>query len=302
MSTTGRGQFDKTASSASNDVTTDTKTEVKTPTTKTKCLCGKRVTGAVWICCSTCNQWYHCECVCLGGLSKESVEEILKWDCFKCFRPTFLTEADLVASQEHNELRKIIREEMCAVLKDGDLCTNTGVKKVVKSYSDALKSDQKEAIEANTGSAVIKEVCKSLNVEEIERQKKKKNVVVTNVPEAPSNLSGEDKKDHDIRYLCSQIDMNPDEIATCFRAGAIRKDESANPLPRPLVVVTQSKEIAESWHNEGKGYNIENHWINPDLCRADREAQYFLRQERRKRTSQREKSNKESVTTTPDTN
>lgn len=42
-------------------------------------------------------------------------------------------------------------------------------------------------------------------------------------------------------------------------------------------------ETAEHWHNSGKGYKIGESWINPDLCKVDRDNQFFARQERRRR-------------------
>ena len=71
--------------------------EVKKSTTKSKCLCGKRVRSAVWICCCIGNQWFHCDCVILSGLNKESVEGILRWECYQCFRPSFLETDKTVA-------------------------------------------------------------------------------------------------------------------------------------------------------------------------------------------------------------
>ena len=83
------------------------------------------------------------------------------------------------------------------------------VKKVEDdSNADAAKVEHKEVIEASTAPAMIKEVCKSLNVEHIERERKKMNVVVSNVAEAPIGLSGEQKKEHDINYLADELGMD----------------------------------------------------------------------------------------------
>ena len=133
---------------------------------------------------------------------------------------------------------------------------------------------------------MIKEVCKSLNVEHIERENKKKNVMVSNVAEAPSGLSGEQRKEHDIKYLTDELGMDRKNITTCFRAGAMKKYSKGNFMPRPVIVVFKKEETTTYWHNDGKGFKSKSHWINPDLCKADREAQFFVREERRKRQSQ----------------
>ena len=46
------------------------------------------------------------------------------------------------------------------------------------------------------------------------------------------------------------------------------------------------EEAARYWHNDGKGFKIGSSWINPDLCRVDRENQFLAREERRKRREQ----------------
>ena len=61
-----------------------------------------------------------------------------------------------------------------------------------------MKSNQKEVLEAARGPALVKDVCKSMSMEQIERKKKLKNVVISNVPEAPYNLVGDQRLVHDI--------------------------------------------------------------------------------------------------------
>ena len=64
------------------------------------------------------------------------------------------------------------------------------MKNDVRSYSDVIKSGQKEVLEAATAPALVKDVCQSLNVENMERKKKKNDVLVTNVPEADATMTG----------------------------------------------------------------------------------------------------------------
>ena len=60
------------------------------------------------------------------------------------------------------------------------------------------------------------------------------------------------------------------------------KNEKGVIIPILLVVV------ANFWHNGGKGFKCGVHWINEDLCRADREANFFVWDQRRKQLEQRE--------------
>ena len=283
--------------------TTEVITSRKKSLTRTKqsCLCGKNPKSVVWICCCSCSQWFHCECVSLGGLTKESVESIIKWECFLCFKTPFMSESDDPKSVNRQELRKIVKEEICVVVREElneafkGVCTKSDVKSAMKSYVDIVKEGHKEVMEATSGPAAIKEVCKTLNVEQFEREKKKKNVIVSNVPESPANLSGEEKKAHDITYLCHELDMDKEEIVTCFRTGKMDKDSDGVIKPRPVVVIFKKEETATFWHNDKKGFKSRSHWVNPDLCRADREAQYFLRQERRKRQKQVEEKQRKDA-------
>ena len=114
-------------------------------------------------------------------------------------------------------------------------------------------------------------------------------MIVSNIPEAPANLTGEQRKDHDINYLCSDnIKMTRQDIVTCFRAGRVKKDDNGINIVRPVVVVFNSDDAAMYWHNDGKGFKSGPHWINEDLCKNDREAKFFVRQQRRNRQKMRE--------------
>ena len=75
--------------------------------------------------------------------------------------------------------------------------------------------------------------------------------------------------------------MERNEIVNCFRTGAAKTDDNGNSVPRLILAVMLDEEAARYWHNDGKGYRIGTSWINPDLCRVDRENQFLARQERR---------------------
>ena len=217
----------------------------------------------------------------MTGLSVEHIKLLKNWLCFKCINVEVVTDIDLPT---RGEVREIVREELAAASKS----IQTVIKTDVKSYADVMKSNQKEVLEAARAPSLVKDVCKSLNVEQLERVKKKKNVLVSNVPEPPSNLNGNQRKEHDINYLCDKLKMVHEDIVTCFRAGRVRKDDSGINIARPLVVVFTNEDAAIYWHNDGKGFKIGPHWINEDLCKSDREAKFFVRQQRRNRQQMQE--------------
>ena len=57
---------------------------------------------------------------------------------------------------------------------------------------------------------------------------------------------------------------------------------------RPLVIKMKNEQLANEWTKDGKGHKTANgHWINKDLCAADRKANFLSREERRKRTQKK---------------
>ena len=255
------------------------------------CSCGKDIQGAVWICCMHYSNWFHIDCVYLTGLCKEHVKLLRNWQCISCMTGNLSAPVDEKVPNS-SEIRQIVRQELAIVKEELVSVTKSVqscVKNDVRSYSDVIKSGQKEVLEAATAPALVKDVCQSLNVENMERKKKKNNVLVTNVPEADATVTGEQKREHDINYLCSdKLNLVREDISTCFRAGRVKKDEDGKLLPRPVVVVFHREETAVFWHNDGKGYKAGPHWINEDLCQSDRAAKFFVRQQRRNRLQQRQ--------------
>ena len=246
------------------------------------CCCGNVVQGAVWISCTKCSAWFHIDCVHLTGLTTEHIKLLKKWVCLKCATGTELPTRE--------EVRQIVRQELAVVKEDLVSVTKSvqsGVKNDVKTYANIIQSGQKEVLQAATAPALVKDVCQTMHVEQMERKKKRKNVVITNVPEATPTLSGDQKREHDISYMCSdKVKMVRGDISTCYRVGRVKKDENGALITRPVVVVFHNEDCAMYWHNDGKGYRIGEHWVNEDLCRSDREAKFFVRQQRRNRQQQ----------------
>ena len=74
-----------------------------------------------------------------------------------------------------------------------------------------------------------------------------------------------------------------------FRSGPRKSAEEVKLKPRPLIIRFKTSEKADYWCNNGRGYQTESkHWINADLCRADREAGFQARQERNRRKAEAE--------------
>ena len=142
---------------------------------------------------------------------------------------------------------------------------------------------------------LVKETVRQIDADQIERVKRECNVVINKVPEKTTH--GELSNDADLQFLYDTCGIQEHEVVSCFRAGkGVKLDADRKPLPRPLVVKFKTKKSAMWWSNDGKGWKVEDpdtgnvYWINQDLNRADREAQFFVRTERRKRLLERAKS------------
>ena len=125
-----------------------------------------------------------------------------------------------------------------------------------------------------------------MDADKVEREKRRLNVVVLNVPEPNKDLGKEQKKKEDSEFCENVLEMPSEEFELCWRAGKI--DESKPGYCRPLIIKMTSAEAVEEWTRDGKGLQTDGgHWVNKDLCSADRRANFLARQERKKRIASR---------------
>ena len=128
-----------------------------------------------------------------------------------------------------------------------------------------------------------------IDCDNIEREKRRCNVMIKNVPESFSS----DKKICNIEdkaFVVNTIGINVDDIQAVFRAGT-RLDKDGNPRagPRPLIIVLCDEEEADYWCRNGKGFETDDgYWVNRDLCKADRVANFQARKVRRARMGRRD--------------
>ncbi|KAL5253033.1 hypothetical protein ACHWQZ_G015706 [Mnemiopsis leidyi] len=156
----------------------------------------------------------------------------------------------------------------------------------VRSYADVTKENQKEVIHqaalTQSSKTVVESVVRKLDADKVEREKRRCNLVVLSTPEPCKDSSKEQKIAEDNKFCCNVLEIPSGDIEACWRAGKI--DESKPDYRRPLIIKLKSEELAQEWTNNGKGLKTATgHWINRDLCAADRKANFLSRQERRKR-------------------
>ena len=277
---------------------------------KSKCPCFRDVKETCWITCSSCNQCFHCNCVGLNGLKQTGVEQIFGWKCFECFKPSFIhklarnldvdfrlivqeevenacstTIKDMVVSATHEAVGKATQELVEQVSRKTNESVKTFAEVTVGKSHEVQKKIVDDIKEATASTVVIGEVCRKMDNDQVERERRKCNVIINKIPEPSSALSGREGKDQDIRFLCDNLGMDTNSIKTCFRAGSKVENTQGTASPRPLVVVMRDEETAKYWHDYGRGYHVQDtdFWVNADMCRTDRHMHFLMRQERRNR-------------------
>ena len=209
------------------------------------CYCSNVVGGAEGICCRKCFEWYHLDCVNLTGLTVEHVKLMTSWLCFRCFNPEYICEIEIPTREA---VRKIVREELdgvSQVVEDAvkkalpkasvDACTVEEVTSVVASYAEATQHNQKKAIEevtvtqkkaieeisvTQTAQTVAEKVARKIDADNVERDKRRFNVVIMNVPERKGENATQ-KRIHDLQFCREKLGMKDEDYETCWRAGKL---------------------------------------------------------------------------------
>ena len=271
------------------------------------CPCNVYVSEEISTKCDECGKFWHLCCVGLSGLTEECMEKLVKWSCPDCFftphskkfRRGSIPTGSGSGSSECGTMRVMLKEELntiqpviAATVEDavrrtlsGTVCSKDDVETVVKSYAEATKQSQKKVIEettrTQTAQTVVEKVVRKLDADKVEREKRRANVVVMNVPESDMESPGQKRAD-DLKFCYERLGMSESDIETCWRAGKL--DTSKENYCRPLVIKMSDIDNADDWTKNGRGNKTESgFWINRDLCDADRKANFVARQERRDR-------------------
>ena len=187
-----------------------------------------------------------------------------------------------------------------SVKETASVAINKETQKVIASYADAAAKSQKIAFDkvveksAPTDTVVNKIVESSfqkLDCDLVERRKREYNVVVKNVEERLSP-KGEVRKAEDLQFAVHVLKIDKEDIVKIYRVGTqkLPANDDEEPYNRPLIIQLKSKELAEYYHNYGRGYKEEGYYINQDLCKSDREAFFRLREATRKQKVDAEKA------------
>lgn len=267
------------------------------------CPCGnhstekRNVQPSLDIECEKCKTWWHVSCAGLTGLSEDGIKDIQQWKCALCIiKYLKLDNNTSIETAVKNEVKKVVPAIVKAVVEE-----TIKEKNFSKTFSDVVKAGQDEfnvkasrTIQNSMDSAIMKNQEKIVekatlkqDADNMEREKRKRNVVISGVPES-SQLSSTARNNSDTKEILNIF--QPDDsgiVVSCYRAGKNDGDR-----PRLLVVTISTPEKAQVLHGFGSGRKFisgngkDTVWCNPDLIRADRIANYSARKLQRDRRNQ----------------
>ena len=169
---------------------------------------------------------------------------------------------------------EVVKNSQNVIQKETEKCFN-------KSLTSALQESQQE---------IVAKTSARQEADLFDRERRTRNVVITYVEES-TLPDTEQRKDSDKIMVTELLQMDGNNIEKCYRVGSPigsgSNKDSDRKGPRPLVIVLKTPELAKSLHKYGNGCKLshegQEYWVNPDLTKAERRANYMARQKRRER-------------------
>ena len=266
--------------------------------------CGKKVLndelGGVE--CELCFAWYHPGC---QGLNMEAYGAVRKnalfWICIQCrkFIPKFrnMVQGTTTGQPESEHLARIEQkvDDLSKVFSEQKIAASealSSAEEAKKLFADVVKNGDTTSDQAKIlTNENIQKCFEKFQTEKEEQEKRKCNIVASNLPESEAP-SGEERKREDVTNI---VDIIKDElrlnvrVENAFRAG--KKQEN-----RPRILIVTLKSEASKWDvlktskllRESENEVVRNIYINKDLTVQEREQQKKLRDEVKARRAQGE--------------
>ena len=240
----------------------------------------------------------------LKGQGDEELSMLTEWLCPPCYvYPQAVT-------PELSKIEKVVKsycDKVLAEVKKNSLSPEKVVTEIKKNAlsPEMIKATVDEAVSiafnkntADTKKAitetlqqenaqVITEVMKSskqkMDGDAVARDQRKCNVTVKNVPES-THRAGHDRQAEDWRFALKILKINEGQLVRVVRAGPpIGSRPNDTRVTRVMVITVDSPETANHLTNYGRGWRRQTTdgqvmWVNPDLIKADRDANYRARQ------------------------
>lgn len=222
--------------------------------------------------CDFCSSWNCFKCCQLPKVIFDEIGKVdsILWTCKHC---------KIAIPGIKNLLVKITSFETKFEELEKKLCDlqNGSVQPEPKQNNAQQKNDRPD----------VQEMVRQELEEQRERDSRKFNVLVHNVPECKPGEKEEDLVDH---ILNTELSLQV-ETGKCFRLGRLFQDRRK---PRPVKFVCKDLATKHSIIDAGKLLNnhekYSNVYVTTDLTKAQREEAYQLRVERRRRESEGEEN------------
>ena len=286
----------------------------KPPVITLTCPCQARMKKTVYIRCCDCDRLWHTECVGLLGATVHLVGKLKNWSCPACFKLSedmvnVLRESDVnveFSQTQVDHVTDVVRKEIESIIprlvngvaeeiKDQKIkeVIDAAGQSVTKSWVEIAKTEQKNLIKqvvVASSETALQESMKAINSDLTERNKRKRNIIVSNIPE---NSEG-----HSLKVvICSALydECAPEDILFCSRLGA------RGEKPRAVLVIMRREDDAVYFTNNGRGRcyfgqtRSDNVWVNPDLTRNEREAMFQERKERNEKRNRSERHGRGAI-------
>ena len=242
------------------------------PKKKYHCLvCNEEITGKTGsVECSFCEKWVHPKC---GNISKAHLEILLAsnttyWTCDPCHAVAGKIKKEIRQLQSsQDQLRKEMGARMDSLKEDQD-----AQKVRMDSFEKQLGLLNKEK---NNNDAVYKEMR--------DRENRRENLVIHQIPEAPISLKGGERKEFDASRAMELFEfigcaVRREDIKFIYRPG-----ETTEPnRPRPVILSLQDEAMKKHILSNTRklaGSKFDKVSIIPDLTPQQRKEEDDLRHE-----------------------
>ena len=269
-------------------------------------LCGKceKKCEALSLTCDMCGLWHHIKC---EGVSEKSYKLIgegeihgLRWFCKKCdqYAANIMTNIKKLTSrldslEERTESRVGRVEERVARVEESEKGQSNRVKGAIERIDGievVLRDDPREVTDEDIKTQ-IQQTTSSFLKEKEEKETRKMNVIVNNVPESEGETAKERKgkdKQRCLEQFEKIVEISETDIESIVRLGATTGDR-----PRPIKIKmkceTMRNELIRNARQINEGVEAKARiYINKDETREERLRGKELREERRQRLSQGE--------------
>ena len=255
------------------------------------CVCEEKTwKGEQVLCCDKCNRWWHCSCAGLKGLDDAGARLLVPWLGPCCFVLNKSIQDKLgkvgIAEIVKDEVVKLIPDIVKRVVVEKDKVEG-------KKWTDFFNNKQNETKKvikqtmSDNHQKVVKEALlesrKKVDSDNMEREKRKKNIVIQSVPESTAKTNDE-KTEDDFGFVEWLLDIPRSDLESVRRIGPlIGSIPDDKRTCRPILAMLSTPELANQQHRHGLGRKVyveedkKDYWVNPDLIWADRKANYDAR-------------------------